>query len=75
MFEMHYTGGNCYPKFNEITAEAKKRGCKYAYWASDDVYGYTALYNGDTVIVYDDIESVPESYQEDARKYGELIKE
>lgn len=71
MFEMHYTGIG-YPSMSEIEADGKTRGAKYSYWASE--CGYVAMYNGDTVVLYDDIENVPENYVEDAIKYGKLIK-
>lgn len=71
MFELQYTGPG-YPSMAEIEAAGKIKGAKYSYWASE--CGYSASYNGDTVVLYDCIENVPNNYVEDAVKYGKLIK-
>lgn len=71
MYEKHYTGCG-YPSMKEIEKDAVKRGFIYSYWASE--YGFKDLYNGDTVVVYDDIDSLPELMREDAKRHGKEIK-
>lgn len=45
---------------------------KHLYWASE--VGYKGLYNGDTWVLFDDIEKLPKSLQEDARAHCEGYK-
>ena len=71
MFEMHYTGGH-YPTMKDINADGKSRGAKYSYWASE--WGYSGFYNGDTVVLYDDLNNVPEEFKADAMKYGQMLE-
>ena len=63
----------CYPDSNweEIRAEALARGAKYYYWASE--YGYNAMYNGDTLVFYTDINALPAAMQVDAKKHGKTL--
>ena len=71
MYEMHYTGCG-YPTMKEIEIKAKENGFTHSYWASE--YGYKAMYNGDTVVVYDSLEGMSESIRQDAVKYGKVIE-
>lgn len=69
-YEMHYTGFG-YPSMMEIEKEAKVRGFTHSFWASE--IGYTAYYNGDTVVVYDSLDGMPDDLKKDAIKYGKAI--
>lgn len=70
LWKPYYTGIG-YPGVSEITAEAKANGFTHYYWASE--YGYHGFYNGDTVVVYNRVEDLPECYQPDALQYGKPI--
>jgi len=70
MFELHYTGIG-YPSKQEIDAAAKKRGFTHSYWASE--FGFKAMYNGDTVVVFTSTEGMSDAMRQDAEKYGKLI--
>ena len=72
MFELHYTGVG-YPSKREIEADAKQRGFTHSYWATDWSYGYTGDYNGDTVVVYKNVDEMPDVYKHDALAYGKPI--
>ena len=69
-YEMHYTGIG-YPSMRDIELEAKKKGFTHSYWASE--YGYKAMYNGDTVVVYNSTDDMDESMKADAEKWGRPI--
>lgn len=72
-YEMHYTGFG-YPSREEIEREAKEKGFTHSYWASEMVYGYEGFYNGDTVVVYNSTDDMPEPMKRDAEKFGKMIK-
>ena len=69
-YEVHYTGG-AYPGVDEIKADAKRRGYTHAYWASE--IGYSGLYNGDVVVVYNSTDGMNEAMEDDADRYGKAI--
>ena len=69
-WDSFYTGLG-YPTVDEIITEAKANGFTHYYWASE--IGYHGFYNGDTVVVYNRVEDLPESYQKDAIRYGKEI--
>ena len=71
-YELHYTGYG-YPSMEEIEDEAMTRGLTHSYWASE--IGFSGLYNGDTVVVYDNTDGMYEGMKEDAEKYGKPIAE
>ena len=73
MYEMHYTGHG-YPTMKEIEGEAKKRGFTHSYWGTDEGFGFKGLYNGDTIVVYDDINSLPVGLRMDAERFGSPIE-
>ena len=61
-----YFTGHGYAGPKEILEDAKKRGFSKIFWGSDEAYGYKGMYNGDMYIAYNDAESLPEGYKEDA---------
>lgn len=71
-YELHYTGQG-YPSMEEIENEAEKRGLTHSYWASEN--GYSGIYNGDTVVVYDSTEGMDPGRRKDAEKFGKSIAE
>lgn len=71
MYALHYTGVG-YPSKDQIDAEAKAQGFTHSYWSSE--YGYNAMYNGDTVVVYTDRNELPPMMRLDAIKYGKPIE-
>ena len=71
VYELYYTGAG-YPTKAQIDAQAKALGFEYSYWASE--YGYHAMYNGDTVVVYTDRNELPPRMRLDAIWYGKPIK-
>ena len=71
-YELHYTGQG-YPSMEEIENEAEKRGLTHSYWASEN--GYSGIYNGDTVVVYDTTEGMDPGRKADAEKFGKSIVE
>lgn len=70
-YEMHYVGPG-YPSRDEIEREAVKNGFTHSYWATE--YGYNAFYNGDTIVVYNSTEDMPEDMKKDAEEYGKPIE-
>lgn len=70
MWKMEYTGFG-YPSKAEIDAKAKLEGYTHSYWASE--YGYNAMYNGDTVVVYNNYDDMPADVRKDAEKHGKPI--
>lgn len=71
-FELHYTGDG-YPSMEQIENEAEKRGFTHSFWASEN--GYSGLYNGDTVVVYDTTDGMDAGRRKDAEKFGKSIVE
>ena len=71
MYALHYTGAG-YPTKVQIDAEAKAQGYTHSYWASE--YGYHAMYNGDTVVVYTDPDELPPTMRQDALECGKPIE-
>ena len=69
-YELHYTGIG-YPSMKEIGQKAKKKGFTHMYWASE--IGFSALYNGDTVVVYNSLEDMSEPMRQDAIRFGKPI--
>ena len=69
-YECHYTGCG-YKSMKEIEADAKKHGFTHSYWASE--FGYNAFYNGDTVVVYKNLEDLPSEMRIDAERHGKPI--
>lgn len=69
-FKFYNVGCGLVP-INEVLKEAKKNGFKFYYWASE--YGYEGFYNGDTVVIYNDINDLNGKYKKDALKYGKEI--
>ena len=70
MYELYYTGAG-YPTKAQIDAEAKAQGYTLSYWAGE--YGYSAMYNGDTVVVYNSPDDLPPLMRKDALKHGKPI--
>lgn len=70
VYELYYTGAG-YPTKVQIDAQAKALGFEYSYWASE--YGYSAMYNGDTVVVYNSPDDLPPLMRKDAIKYGKPV--
>ena len=65
-YKMFYTG----PGYPEVTESVIKDyglavGMKHHYWATESSC-YAGMYNGDTYVLYDDINNLPESFQQDA---------
>ena len=71
MYKMKYTGFG-YPTPKTICEEASRAGYTHYYWATESPQ-YEAMYNGDTVVVYDSLEGMPAPMRMDAEKYGEQI--
>ena len=69
-WDSHYTGHG-YPSVAEIEAKAKAEGFTHSYWASEN--SYHGMYNGDTVVVYCNVDDLPESYRLDAIECGKPI--
>ncbi len=65
-YKMFYTG----PGYPEVTEAVIKDygmavGMRHHYWATESSC-YDGMYNGDTYVLYDDINNLPESMQKDA---------
>ena len=70
IYEFYYTGAG-YPTKEQIDAQAKALGFEYSYWAGE--YGYNAMYNGDTVVVYNSPDDLPPLMRKDALKHGKPV--
>lgn len=70
VYELYYTGCG-YPSKVQIDAEAKANGFTHSYYASE--YGYNAMYNGSTVVVYNNPDSLPPLMRKDALVNGKPI--
>jgi len=44
---------------------------KHIYWATDS-FGYKGMYNGDTYVLFDDADKLPDDLKADAYKYCKL---
>lgn len=72
MFLKVYTGLG-YPSRKEIEAEALKKGYTHSFYASDELRGFSGVYNGATIVVYDSTEGMSEGEKQDAENYGTPI--
>lgn len=57
----------------DVEKYAVAHGMRYIYWASDEAYGYKGMYNGDMLVTYRDVASLPKNYREDAERHGKLM--
>ena len=72
MYEFHYTNFG-YPSTQEIEKQALKFGFTHSFWATDASILYKNFYNGDTIVVYDNLDGMSEALREDALRHGEEI--
>ena len=65
-YHIFYTGQGYNVTADDVLEYGKTVGMSHVYWGTDAV-NFSGSYNGDTYVLYEDIENLPESYQEDAR--------
>lgn len=70
---MFYSGPQ-YPTPDQVKSWGREHGMNNFYWATDESAGYKGMYNGDTNVVFNDPDKMPETYKQDALTYCKDIQ-
>lgn len=65
-------GQEHFPNFKDLGFEDIKNF--HVYWGTDESRGYESFYNGDTYVLFDDIEKLPEDMKKDALNHCDGYK-